>query len=208
MAVHGASEERDQVWLFMERVKPGLTKKLAHRWHGPFRVKRKVEKFAYELELPDKSGYRSYPVVHVSRLEAVKELGERPTTRLRPELSEAERFDFDEEPPGKITGNQMRTTTDLKSKPSSTTSFHYQLAHLELDEGSRSNESATMSRTSSLPLSNLSRGRCADRLPTDQEARKPPANGVGGERELVAPCHMLPRLNEYCRPSRMELLLQ
>ncbi|GMF47844.1 unnamed protein product [Phytophthora fragariaefolia] len=26
----------DRVWLYMERVKPGLTKKLAHRWHGPF----------------------------------------------------------------------------------------------------------------------------------------------------------------------------
>ncbi|OWY92572.1 LOW QUALITY PROTEIN: hypothetical protein PHMEG_00038376 [Phytophthora megakarya] len=60
-----------RVWLYMERVKPGLVKKLAHRWHGPFRVKRKVEEFAYELELPDKSGYRFYPVVHVSRLKRI-----------------------------------------------------------------------------------------------------------------------------------------
>ncbi|GMF63143.1 unnamed protein product [Phytophthora fragariaefolia] len=96
-SVRSLFKEGDQVWLFMERVKPGLTKKLAHRWHGPFRVKRKIEEFAYELELPDKSGYRFYPVVHVSRLKAVKELGERPTTRLRPELDETERFDFDEE---------------------------------------------------------------------------------------------------------------
>ncbi|GMF52992.1 unnamed protein product [Phytophthora fragariaefolia] len=96
-SVRSLFKEGDQVWLFMERVKPGLTKKLAHRWHGPFRVKRKVEEFAYELELPDKSGYRFYPVVHVSRLKAVKELGERPTTRPRPELNETERFDFDEE---------------------------------------------------------------------------------------------------------------
>ncbi|GMF45105.1 unnamed protein product [Phytophthora fragariaefolia] len=29
-------EPGSRVWLFMERVKPGLTKKLAHRWHGPF----------------------------------------------------------------------------------------------------------------------------------------------------------------------------
>ncbi|GMF44539.1 unnamed protein product [Phytophthora fragariaefolia] len=54
-------EPGSRVWLFMERVKPGLTKKLAHRWHGPFRIKRKVEEFAYELELPDKAGYRFYP---------------------------------------------------------------------------------------------------------------------------------------------------
>ncbi|ETP36043.1 hypothetical protein F442_15920 [Phytophthora nicotianae P10297] len=78
-----------RVWLYMERVKPGLTKKLAHRWHGPFRIKRKVEEFAYELELPDKSGYRFYPIVHVSRLKEVNEYPSRPKTRLT--------FDFDEE---------------------------------------------------------------------------------------------------------------
>ncbi|POM80056.1 Hypothetical protein PHPALM_2155 [Phytophthora palmivora] len=87
----------DRVWLYMERVKPGLTKKLAHRWHGSFRVKRKVEEFAYELELPDRSGYRFYPVVHVSRLKAVNEFGSRPKGRLTPEVTEETRLDFDEE---------------------------------------------------------------------------------------------------------------
>ncbi|OWZ07094.1 hypothetical protein PHMEG_00020563 [Phytophthora megakarya] len=72
----------------MEQVKPGLVKKLAHRWHGPFRVNRKVEVFTYELELPDKSGYRFYPVVHVSRLKAA---------RLARDIAEGARFDFDEE---------------------------------------------------------------------------------------------------------------
>jgi hypothetical protein len=90
-------KEGDQVWLFMERVRPGLKKKLAHRWHGPFRVKKKVEEFAYELELPDKSGYRFYQVVHVSRLKKMTGLGERPTVTLVDELSEDRRFDFDEE---------------------------------------------------------------------------------------------------------------
>ncbi|KAE9332916.1 hypothetical protein PF008_g14719 [Phytophthora fragariae] len=66
----------NRVWLYMERVKPGLTKKLAHRWHGPFRIKKKLEGFAYELELPNGSGYRFYPVVHVSRLKAVSEFGD------------------------------------------------------------------------------------------------------------------------------------
>ncbi|KAE8960686.1 hypothetical protein PR003_g30534 [Phytophthora rubi] len=41
----------DRAWLYMERVKPGLTKKIAHRWHGPFRIKKKVDEF--ELDLPD-----------------------------------------------------------------------------------------------------------------------------------------------------------
>ncbi|GMF33637.1 unnamed protein product [Phytophthora fragariaefolia] len=68
----------DPVWLFMERVRPGLKKKLAHR----FRVKKKVEVFAYELELPDKSGCRFYPVVHVSWLKKVADLGQRPTVKL------------------------------------------------------------------------------------------------------------------------------
>ncbi|GMF52089.1 unnamed protein product [Phytophthora fragariaefolia] len=86
----------DQVWLFTERVRPGLKKKLAHRWHGPFRVKKMVEEFAYELELPDKSGYRFYPVVHVSRLKKVADLDQRPTAKLVDELSENDRFDFDE----------------------------------------------------------------------------------------------------------------
>ncbi|OWY98885.1 hypothetical protein PHMEG_00030226 [Phytophthora megakarya] len=39
-------EEGSRTWLYMERVKPELTKKLAHRWHGPQKV----------VELPDKSG--------------------------------------------------------------------------------------------------------------------------------------------------------
>ncbi|POM68883.1 Hypothetical protein PHPALM_14897 [Phytophthora palmivora] len=87
----------DRVWLYVERVKPGLTKKLAHRWHGPFRVKKKVEEFAYELELPDRSGYRFNPIVHVSRLKAVNEFGSRPKSRLTPEVTEETRLDFDEE---------------------------------------------------------------------------------------------------------------
>ncbi|KAE8961253.1 hypothetical protein PR002_g29960 [Phytophthora rubi] len=73
-------EPGSRVWLYMERVKPGLTKKLAHRWHGPFRIKKKVEEFAYELELPNRSGYRFYPVV-----------------RLAPEVDEESRVDFDKE---------------------------------------------------------------------------------------------------------------
>ncbi|OWY92817.1 hypothetical protein PHMEG_00038022, partial [Phytophthora megakarya] len=85
-----------RVWL-CERVKPGLVKKLAHRWHGPFRVKRNVEEFAYELELPDKSGYRFYPVVQVSRLKAVNEFRDRPKARLARDVAEEARFDFDEE---------------------------------------------------------------------------------------------------------------
>ncbi|OWY94757.1 hypothetical protein PHMEG_00035425 [Phytophthora megakarya] len=85
-----------RAWIYMERVKPGLTKKLAHRWHGPFRIKKKVDEFAFELELPDKSGYRFYPVVHISRLKPVNEFSSRHTTQLAPEIAEDSRMDFDE----------------------------------------------------------------------------------------------------------------
>ncbi|OWZ01709.1 LOW QUALITY PROTEIN: hypothetical protein PHMEG_00026851 [Phytophthora megakarya] len=61
------------------------------------RVKRKVEEFAYKLELPDRSGYRFYPVVHVSRLKTVDEFGDRPSARLIQDVNEATRLDFDEE---------------------------------------------------------------------------------------------------------------
>ncbi|GMF18416.1 unnamed protein product [Phytophthora fragariaefolia] len=87
----------DRVWLYMEIVKPGLTKKLAHRWHGPFRVKNKVDEYAYELGLPDRSGYRFYPVDHVSRLKAVREFGDRPKFWSTRELTDEARLDFDEE---------------------------------------------------------------------------------------------------------------
>ncbi|GMF42322.1 unnamed protein product [Phytophthora fragariaefolia] len=90
-------EVGSRAWLYMERVKAGLTKKLAHRWHGPFRIKKKVEEYAYELELPDRSGYRFHPVVHVSRLKSGNEFQSRPTTRLALDISEQTRLDFDEE---------------------------------------------------------------------------------------------------------------
>ncbi|ETO58800.1 hypothetical protein F444_22816 [Phytophthora nicotianae P1976] len=96
-SVPGPRKMDARVWLYMERVKPGLTKTLAHRWHGPFRIKRKVDEFAYELELPDKSGYRFYPVVHVSRLKAVNEYPSRPKSRLTQDVTEDIRLDFDEE---------------------------------------------------------------------------------------------------------------
>ncbi|GMF24295.1 unnamed protein product [Phytophthora fragariaefolia] len=90
-------EPGDRVWLYMERVKPGLTKKLAHCWHGPYRVKNKVEEYEYELELPDRSGYRFYPVFDVSRLKAVQEVGDQPKVRLTRALTDKTRLDFDEE---------------------------------------------------------------------------------------------------------------
>ncbi|EGZ06693.1 hypothetical protein PHYSODRAFT_340908, partial [Phytophthora sojae] len=90
-------EQGDRVWLYMERVKPGLTKNWAHRWHGSFRIKKKVDEYAYELALPDRSGYRFYPVVHVSRLKKMNAYGDRPKARLVTDVTDGTRLDFDEE---------------------------------------------------------------------------------------------------------------
>ena len=56
-----------------------------------------MEDFAFELEWPDRSGYRFYPVVHVSSLKKVRDHGERPTRKLVTVIDETGRFDFDEE---------------------------------------------------------------------------------------------------------------
>ncbi|GMF40634.1 unnamed protein product [Phytophthora lilii] len=63
-------EPGHRVWLYMERVKPGLTKQLAHRWHGPFRIKKKVEEYAYSTLNPEymSISYRGKP----SQLELVR----------------------------------------------------------------------------------------------------------------------------------------
>ncbi|KAG3232755.1 hypothetical protein PI124_g22167 [Phytophthora idaei] len=90
-------EAGSRAWLYMGRVKPGLVNKLAHLWYGPFRIKAKVEEFAYELELPDRRGYRFHPVVHVSRLKPVTGFEDRPTVRLAPEVEDKHRADLDEE---------------------------------------------------------------------------------------------------------------
>ncbi|OWZ08038.1 hypothetical protein PHMEG_00019476 [Phytophthora megakarya] len=93
-----------RVWLYTERVKPGLVKEPAHRWRAKgrrVRVRARVTK----------SGYRFYPVVHVSRLKAVNEYCDRPKARLARDVAEEARFDFDEEllpedslPPDEVAG--------------------------------------------------------------------------------------------------------
>ncbi|OWZ05395.1 reverse transcriptase [Phytophthora megakarya] len=41
------------VWLYLARIRPGLTKKLAHPWHGPFRIREKDSDFRYRLLFED-----------------------------------------------------------------------------------------------------------------------------------------------------------
>ena len=53
----------------------------------------RVGRLAYELELPEWSGYKFHPVVHLS----FKETSEQPTTTLVADLDDTNRFDLDEE---------------------------------------------------------------------------------------------------------------
>jgi hypothetical protein len=82
-----------QVWLYLDRVKVGYAKKLAHLWHGPFRVVQVIEGHAVKLEIAGKD-YKIFPIVHVSKLKLRKIYPNRPVEKLVNE-NEA-RFDFDE----------------------------------------------------------------------------------------------------------------
>ena len=89
---HGI-ERGTQVWLYLDRVKEGYARKLAHMWHGPFRVADVCGDHAVKLEIASTS-YRLFPVVHISKLKRVRIFPDRPTNVLTTE--ETARFDFDE----------------------------------------------------------------------------------------------------------------
>ncbi|POM71787.1 LOW QUALITY PROTEIN: Reverse transcriptase, partial [Phytophthora palmivora] len=74
-----------QVWLYLDRVKEGYARKLAHMWHGPFRW--------VNMQYTG-TEYRHFPVVHVSKLKPVRQFPDRPKTRLT--IQDQDRYDFDE----------------------------------------------------------------------------------------------------------------
>ncbi|OWY92399.1 LOW QUALITY PROTEIN: hypothetical protein PHMEG_00038622, partial [Phytophthora megakarya] len=75
------------------RVKEGYARKLAHLWHGPFRVAEKINEFSVKLEIAG-TGYQIFPVVHVWKLKLVKNFPDRPRVELT--VDEADRLDFDQ----------------------------------------------------------------------------------------------------------------
>ena len=82
-----------QVWLYLDRVKEGYAKKLAHMWHGPFRVADICGDHAVKLEIAG-TPYRLFPIVHLSKLKKVKTFPGRPKDQLT--IDETDRLDFDE----------------------------------------------------------------------------------------------------------------
>ncbi|KAJ0391394.1 hypothetical protein P43SY_011055 [Pythium insidiosum] len=82
-----------KVWLYINQVRPGVSKKLAHLWHGPFRVLEQVDRHLVRLEA-DNATYKFFPMVHTSRLKLWREFSGRPTEELvDPGMA---RLDFDE----------------------------------------------------------------------------------------------------------------
>ncbi|KAE9272457.1 hypothetical protein PR003_g30196 [Phytophthora rubi] len=86
-------EAGDQVWLYLDRIKEGYAKKLAHLWHGPFRVAEMVDQYAAKLAIAG-TDYRIFPIVHVSKLKLVKQFSDRPSVEVV--VPESNRVDFDE----------------------------------------------------------------------------------------------------------------
>ncbi|POM68487.1 Reverse transcriptase [Phytophthora palmivora] len=82
-----------QVWLYLDRVKEGYARKVAHMWHGPFRVLELVDEHAVRLEIAG-TEYRLFPVVHGSKIKIVRQFPDRPQMRLT--IQDQDRYDFDE----------------------------------------------------------------------------------------------------------------
>ena len=84
---------RMQVWFYLDRVKDGNARKLAHMWHGPFRVGELCGEHAVRLEIAG-TPYKLFPVVHVSMLKQVAQLPDHPGTTSV--VNCEDRVDFDE----------------------------------------------------------------------------------------------------------------
>ncbi|OWY96722.1 hypothetical protein PHMEG_00032941 [Phytophthora megakarya] len=75
--------------VYLNRVREGYTKKLAHLWHGPFCI----DVYAVKLEIAG-STYNISPVVHVSKVKPVRDFPARPVVDLTGR--DQDRLDFDE----------------------------------------------------------------------------------------------------------------
>lgn len=89
-----AIQAGSHVWLFFNRVKEGYARKLAHLWHGPFRVAERVGEYMLKLEMPN-ADYKFFPMVHVERVKLRREFADRPDVDLTLPDGSA-RLDFDE----------------------------------------------------------------------------------------------------------------
>ncbi|OWZ00629.1 reverse transcriptase [Phytophthora megakarya] len=83
------------VWLYIPKVRTGLNRKLAHLWHGPFRIDpfridEVLDDFRVKLKV-DSTGYRVNPWVHISRLKPRALFPKRPIISV--DVDEEDDFD-------------------------------------------------------------------------------------------------------------------
>ncbi|KAE9170264.1 hypothetical protein PF005_g27620 [Phytophthora fragariae] len=83
-------EKGDAVWLYIPKVQTGLSRKLAHMWHGPFRIDEVHDDFRVRLKV-EGTGYRVNPWVHISRLKPRALHPKRPVEEV--EVGEDDDFD-------------------------------------------------------------------------------------------------------------------
>jgi ribonuclease HI len=83
-------EKGDSVWLYIPKVRSGLSRKLAPMWHGPFRIDKIHDDLRVKLKVKD-TGYRVNPWVHISRLKPRALYPRRPTGEI--EIDEDDDFD-------------------------------------------------------------------------------------------------------------------
>ncbi|OWZ12785.1 hypothetical protein PHMEG_00013995 [Phytophthora megakarya] len=76
--VKAGFEADDSVWLYIPKVRMGLSRKLAHLWHGPFRIDEIHDDFRVKLKIPG-IGNRVNPWVHISHLKPRDLFSKRPT---------------------------------------------------------------------------------------------------------------------------------
>ncbi|OWY94883.1 hypothetical protein PHMEG_00035263 [Phytophthora megakarya] len=79
-----------QTRLYIPKVRTGLSRKLAHLWHGPSRIDEIYDDFRVKLKIPG-TGYRVNPWVHISRLKPKALFPKRPTSEIQ--VSEEDDFD-------------------------------------------------------------------------------------------------------------------
>ena len=99
-------KEGERVWLYFPKIKKGISKKLAFKWHGPFRIHRIIGEHAAELVIPNRDlnpdkdiipPSQFFPTVHLSRLKRCYSDFDRPSTTLSAGgTGAAADYDFDE----------------------------------------------------------------------------------------------------------------
>ncbi|ETV64513.1 hypothetical protein H257_18606 [Aphanomyces astaci] len=56
----------DEVWLFIDQVDAGVKKKLAHLWHGPFRIIKDISNYANQISRVSRRGGRTTGVAPIT----------------------------------------------------------------------------------------------------------------------------------------------